>query len=75
MSIRLEDLEKKLLPLDKGHCVTTDQRVLYNIQVLLTELLNPIDTPTVQDKCPHCGKVHKNAGEKLSCAKKHKKKG
>ena len=71
MSIRLE---KMLLPIDKGHCVTTDQRLLYNMLVLLRELVDSEETPTV-DTCPNCGKVHDNFGEKMSCAKKHKKKG
>ena len=75
MSIRLENL----LPTDKGHCVTTEQRLLYNIQELLKELVevNTLREPLkpVGEKCKHCGGVHNNVGEKLNCAKKHKKKG
>lgn len=75
MSIRLEGL----LPIEKGHCNHPDQKMLYNIMVLLEELVEqnaPKEPPKPEgEKCKHCGDVHENVGEKLSCAKKHKKKG
>ena len=74
-----------LLPVDKGHCVSTEQKLLWNIQELLKELKVPDvvplskveekDQPTETKVCIHCGGTHDNKGQALACAKKHKKKG
>lgn len=88
------------LPVDKGHCVTTEQRLLYNIQFLLEQLV-PMEQevipqaeqvekvekveekevveettpPKKKYKCTYCDKEYDNMGQKLNCAKTHKKKG
>lgn len=56
-----------LFDIDRSHCVTTEQKLLWNILESLKK-----ETPLKQS-CKHCGTVHDNRGQELACAKKHSK--
>jgi hypothetical protein len=58
-----------MFEIDKAHCVTIEQKLLYNIQELLKK------ESKAQVICKHCGGTHENIGQTLACAKKHKKDG
>lgn len=62
---------------DKSHCVTTEQKLLWNIMELLKEREAPLVMPQeVMDApiiCELCGKEHKNKGDTLACARLKKK--
>jgi hypothetical protein len=71
----------RLIDVDKSHCVTTEQKLLWNIQELLKDRV-PIDVPQPKvevvvdqpkDTCTYCGGTHENRGQVLACAKKFKK--
>ena len=70
----------RLVEVDKSHCVTTEQKLLWNIQELLKDRV-PVDVPQPKveevvkpkDICTYCGGTHENKGQALACAKKFKK--
>lgn len=59
--------------------ITTEEKLLFDILQVLREIKQPLEPQEVlrlmamDAKCKHCGKVHENKGQKLACAKKHKK--
>jgi hypothetical protein len=60
-----------MFDIDKSHCVTTEQKLLWNIMESLKK-----ETPLVlpeKKPCKHCGEAHDNKGQELACAKKHSK--
>jgi len=58
-------------------CITTQEKLLYNLTELLKGSPKPIKPPeTVKagniGKCSVCGREWANTGDKLACARKHK---
>jgi len=69
--------DKLITNFEKSHCVTIEQRLLYNIQELLKEFLNCFNKPNEGHEksktinCKACGGTHNNMGEMLACCRKH----
>lgn len=61
--------------IEKSHCYSMEQMLLYNIHEYLRQLNDQKKETVSNDTCNLCGGVHINAGERLACAKKHKRKG
>jgi hypothetical protein len=73
---------------DKGHCNTVTEKLLYNILELLSKEAPketpkeapkeiPKETPKVESKerrCRYCHAIHVSAEEFVKCAKKNKEK-
>ena len=76
-------IKEKLIHLHKEHCNSVEQKMLYNIAVLLTELYEALKPEQVEEiekldekkfKCTQCGEGFDNKGSLLAHCKKHKKK-
>lgn len=59
---------------------TTEEKLLYNIWKELEKLNSTKEfIPEVKPKvnhekpCKYCGEIHDNAGQRMACARKHKK--
>lgn len=59
----------------KEQCNTITEKLLWNIQELLTKEApkkDKTEEKETEKKCKNCGQVHTNTGQFLACAKKHK---
>jgi hypothetical protein len=63
-----------MFEIDKSHCNSIEQRLLYNIHELLREKNNTRNDQNKDTVCNLCGGVHLNQGERLACARKNKRK-
>lgn len=72
-----------MLPVKEIDCISVTEKLLYNIMCLLKANAQPVEpSKSVPDKCigsigkcPVCGKVWDNNGQRLACVRKHKKEG
>jgi len=67
-----------MFEINKDHCYTIEQKLLWNIMELLKQeapLILQEEKKEVLELCQLCGKDHSNVGVRMACAKKNKQKG